>query len=198
MYDEAIKLMSSKDLEAFDLQKESEAMRAAYGSDSFGRGCLLARRLVEHGVRFVEVTYGGWDTHNQNFDAMEEKCPTLDRAVAALLGDLEARGMLQDTLVVLTTEFGRTPQIVTERMGRNHYPKAFSAMLAGGGIKGGMKYGKTDAGGEEVIENKIEVPDFNATIAHALGLPIEHVVFSPSQRPFTVAHKGKPITELFA
>ena len=197
-YEEAIRLMRSRDLEAFDLSKEPKALREAYGEDRFGQGVLLARRLVEHGVRYVEVTSGGWDTHNQNFDAMNTRVPPLDRTLAALLADLDSRGLLETTLVVLTTEFGRTPKIVTERSGRNHYPKAFSAMLAGGGIRGGMKYGKTCPEGREVIENKMLVPDFNATIAYALGLPHDHIVYSPSRRPFQVAHKGQPVTELFA
>jgi hypothetical protein len=197
MYDEAVRLMSSKDLEAFDLRKEPDALRQAYGTSSFGQGCLLARRLIENKVRFVEVEHGGWDTHNENFESMEEKLPVIDQALSALLSDLDSRGLLEETLVVLTTEFGRTPKIVTERMGRNHYPKAFSGLLAGGGVHGGQKYGKTDATGEEVVENKVSVPDFNATIAYALGLPLDHIVHSPSGRPFTVADKGKPITALF-
>jgi uncharacterized protein (DUF1501 family) len=189
--------MNSKDLEAFDLRKEPDAVRQAYGTSSFGQGCLLARRLIENKVRFVEVEHGGWDTHNENFDAMEEKLPVVDQALSALLSDLDSRGLLEETMVVLTTEFGRTPKIVTERSGRNHYPKAFSALMAGGGIKGGLKYGKTDATGEEVIEGKMSVPDFNATIAYGLGLPLDHIVHSPSGRPFTVADKGKPVTDLF-
>ncbi|MBI3856599.1 MAG: DUF1501 domain-containing protein [Planctomycetes bacterium] len=197
MYDEAVRLMSSKDLEAFDLRKEPENLRQAYGTSSFGQGCLLARRLIENKVRFVEVEQGGWDTHNENFESMEEKLPVIDQALSALLSDLDSRGLLEETLVVLTTEFGRTPKIVTERMGRNHYPKAFSGLMAGGGIRGGQKYGKTDATGEEVVENKVSVPDFNATIAYALGLPLDHIVHSPSGRPFTVADKGKPVTALF-
>jgi hypothetical protein len=197
MYDEAVRLMSSKDLEAFDLRKEPDSLRQAYGTSSFGQGCLLARRLIENKVRFVEVEQGGWDTHNENFESMEEKLPVIDQAIAALLSDLDSRGLLDETLVVLTTEFGRTPKIVTERMGRNHYPKAFSGLMAGGGVRGGQKYGKTDATGEEVIENKVSVPDFNATIAYALGLPLDHIVHSPSGRPFTVADKGKPITAIF-
>jgi len=197
MYDEAVRLMSSKDLEAFDLRKEPDSMRQAYGTSSFGQGCLLARRLIENKVRFVEVEHGGWDTHNENFEAMEDKLPVIDQALSALLSDLDSRGLLDETLVVLTTEFGRTPKIVTERMGRNHYPKAFSGLMAGGGVRGGQKYGKTDATGEEVIENKVSVPDFNATIAYALGLPLDHIVHSPSGRPFTVADKGKPVTAIF-
>lgn len=198
MYDQAVKLMNSKDLEAFDLTKEPDKIRDAYGRSRFGQGCLLARRLVENNVRFIEVVSGGWDTHNQNFDAMQQRCPPLDRALAALLADLDARGLLQETLVVLATEFGRTPRIVAGRNGRDHYPKAFTCLLAGGGIRGGQKYGKTDARGEEIVENKVSVNDFNATIACALGLPVEHIIHSPSRRPFRVADKGKPVRELFA
>jgi uncharacterized protein (DUF1501 family) len=104
--------------------------------------------------------------------------------------------MLEDTLVVLTTEFGRTPKI-NQNEGRDHYPKVFSSVLAGGGIRGGQIYGKTDKGGHEAVENKVMVPDFNATIAYALGLPLDQVIFSPSKRPFTVADKGQPLTSLF-
>ena len=128
---------------------------------------------------------------------MADKCPILYLALAALIGDLESRGMLEETLVVLATDFGRTPEIVESRMGRNHYPKAFTCLLAGGGIKGGRKYGKTDPEGREVVEDKVGIEDFNATIASALGLPLEHIVHSPSRRPFTVAHKGKPVKALF-
>ena len=198
MFDQAVKLMSSRDLQAFDLSKEPDDLRAAYGQGRFAQGCLLARRLIEHDVRFVEVVSGGWDTHNQNFEAMEDKVPYLDRALGSLLADLDSRGLLEETLVVLATEFGRTPRIVKERNGRNHYPKTFTCLLAGGGIQGGRRYGKTSAGGEEVIEDKVTVPDFNATIAYACGLPTDHVLFSPTGRPFTVGHKGKPVKALFA
>ncbi|MEM7202863.1 MAG: DUF1501 domain-containing protein [Planctomycetota bacterium] len=198
MYDQAIKLMGSQDLAAFDLAKEPDWIRDAYGRDEFGQGCLLARRLIEHDVRFVEVVSGGWDTHNDNFDELDEKAPQLDRSLAALLADLEARGLLEDTLVVLATEFGRTPDIVTERMGRNHFPKAFTCLLAGAGVRGGQRYGKTDATGREILENPVSIPDFNATIAWALGLPLDHVETSPSGRPFHVADKGRPMTGLFA
>lgn len=198
MYREAVKLMGSSDLAAFDINLEPESLRAAYGEDSFGQGCLLARRLIEHGVRFVEVVNGGWDTHNDNFDTMDEKVPTIDRALSTLLADLEVRGMLEETLVVLTTEFGRTPSIREGREGRDHHPQAFSSLFAGGGIRGGRRWGLTDELGQEIAENKVTVPDFNATIAYALGLPLEKELTSPSGRPFTVADKGRPITELFA
>lgn len=198
MYDQAVKLMGSRDLEAFDLSKEPDALRIAYGNDNFGQGCLLARRLVENGVRFVEVVSGGWDSHNENWDRMEEKCPPLDRTLATLLADLDARGLLEETLVVVATEFGRSPKINGGRNGRDHYPKAFTCMLAGGGVKGGLRYGKTDENGAEVIENRVLVPDLNATIAYGLGLPLDRVIYSPSKRPFTVADKGKPVTAVFA
>ncbi len=196
MYDEAVTLMQSRDLDAFDLSKESQEMRDLYGDHSFGQGCLLARRLSESGTRSVEVQMGGWDTHQENFERVQSNTAILDRALSALLGDLASRGLLEETLVVLTTEFGRTPKI-NQNAGRDHYPKAFSAVLAGGGVKGGTVYGKTDANGTEPIENAIKVTDFNATIAYGLGLPLDQRLFSPSARPFTVAHKGNPATELF-
>ncbi len=197
MYDDAVKLMSSEDLKAFDLSDEPESIRKAYGDDQFGKGCLLARRLVENDVRFVEVSLGGWDTHQSNFTRVPERCNLLDRGMATLIGDLDSRGLLDDTLVVLATEFGRTPRI-NQNVGRDHYPKAFSAVLAGGGIVGGQKYGKSDEGGESVVEDLVSHADLNATIAYALGLPLNHVLYSPSKRPFTVAQNGKPVTKLFA
>lgn len=197
LYDEALSLMKSEDLNAFDLAAEPAATRERYGDDSFGQGCLLARRLVQHEVRFVEVSLGRWDTHVNNFVEVPERCDILDRGLSALIQDLEANGMLEETLVVLATEFGRTPA-VNGNEGRDHYPKAFSALLAGGGIRGGTIYGKTDESGAEVIENKVSVPDFNATIGYALGLPLDQVLYSPSKRPFTLADKGQPVTSLFA
>lgn len=197
MYDDAVRIMKSKDLQAFDLSQEDEMTRERYGSDPFGQGCLLARRLIEHDVRSVEVSLGGWDMHNNVFVAAPDKCAILDQAMSALLEDLDRRGKLEETVVVLTTEFGRTPRI-NQNAGRDHYPKAFSSVLAGGGLKGGITYGKTDEGGENVAENPVKIQDFNATVAHALGLPLDQVLYSPSKRPFTVAHKGKPVLDLFA
>ena len=199
MYDEAVTLMKSKDLKAFDLNEEDGAVRDRYGRNKFGQACLLARRLVEHGVRFIEVDDGGWDTHGDNFGRVSEKSAVLDQALASLLADLESSGMLDSTLVVLATEFGRTPKIFEDRdNGRNHYPQAFSCLLAGGGIKGGIKYGMTDKEGREVVENMVVVPEFNATIAYAMGIPLDKKTMSPSMRPFTVADKGQPIMDLFA
>ena len=199
MYDEAVKLMKSEDVKAFDLSLEDQATRQRYGDDRLGQGCLLARRLVEKGVRFIEVNDGGWDTHDDNFGRLADKTVPLDQSLSALIGDLDERGLLDDTLIVLATEFGRTPTIQTERNnGRNHYPQAFSCLLAGGGVKGGYVHGKTDEEGREVIEDLVTVPDFNATIGHAMGLPLDKKVMSPEMRPFTVGDKGEPVLKVFS
>ncbi len=198
VFEEAVKLMNSKDLEAFDIREEPPKVHEAYGDDSFAKGVLLARRLVEHGVRFIDVEFGGFDWHNDNFSQAEQKLPVLDQALAALLADLESRGLLESTLVVVATEFGRTPKIVQERSGRNHFPKAFSCLLAGGGIKGGQVWGKTDETGSNVTENKVTGPGFNATIGFAAGAPHALPVMSPSRRPFKMGGRdGEPLTKLF-
>jgi uncharacterized protein (DUF1501 family) len=152
---------------------------------------------VEHGVRFVEVTVGSWDTHNANFTRVPELCEELDAALSTLLQDLESRGMLQETLVVLATEFGRTPEI-NANDGRDHHAPGFTCLLAGGGVRGGQVWGATDEIGSKVAENGVTIPDFNATIAYALGIPLDTVLYSPSKRPFTVSDKGRPVTQLFS
>lgn len=202
LYEEAVKLMQSSDLEAFDINREPGKMQDAYGRNRFGQGCLLARRLVEAGVRFVEVSHGGWDTHYDNFTKVESRAKTLDQAFAALVTDLEERGLLQSTLVVIGTEFGRTPRIVTEHdSGRDHHPACFSTVMAGGGIAGGQKYGQSDKSGSRVDENPVTIQDFNATIGYALGIDHTQVVSSPSGRPFRLggaeAELGKPIQSIF-
>jgi len=196
MYDDAVKMMKSEELKAFDLDAEPAALREKYGRERFGQGCLLARRLVEHGVRHVEVTFGNWDTHNANFTRVPELCDELDAALSTLLQDLETRGMLNETLVVLATEFGRTPEINVND-GRDHHPAGFSCVLAGGGIRGGQVYGATDEKGDKAVDRPVSIPDLNATIGYALGLPLDQVLYSPSKRPFTVADKGKPLAQLF-
>ncbi|MCH2204756.1 MAG: DUF1501 domain-containing protein [Lentisphaerales bacterium] len=196
IYQDAVKLMQSKDLDVFDISKEGKATKELYGESGFGQGCLLARRLVEQGVRCIEVTHGGWDFHYGIYEDIVEIAPALDQGVAALMADLSAKGLLDSTLVAVVTEFGRSPEL-NNRAGRNHHPVAYTCMLAGGGVKGGQKYGKTDAMGKKVIENKVKVPDFNATIAYAMGLPLDHVEMSPEGRPFKIADKGKPITSIF-
>jgi len=196
MYDDAIKMMKSEELKAFDLGAEPAKLRDKYGRDRFGQGCLLARRLVEHGVRFVEVSFGSWDTHNANFTRVPELADELDAAMSTLLQDLQSHGLLDETLVVLATEFGRTPEL-NANDGRDHHPAGFSCVLAGGGIRGGQVFGATDERGDKVAEGAVSIPDFNATIGYALGLPLDTVVYSPSKRPFTVADKGKPVAQLF-
>ncbi len=196
MYDDAVRLMRSEDLKAFNLNMEDAGVREEYGQNGFGQGCLLARRLIENDVRHVEVTLGGWDTHTNNFAAVQRNAASLDQGVAALINDLDRRGLLDETLIVLTTEFGRTPY-VNENDGRDHFPKAFSGFIAGGGVKGGMAYGATNEHATEVVSGKMTPPDFNATIAYGLGLPLDQVIYSPSKRPFTVADKGAPVTEIF-
>ena len=198
LFEEALRIMKSEDIKAFDVTQEPEPMKEKYGKNHFGLGCLLARRLVEHKVRFVEVTLGGWDSHYDNFSTVEARCQILDQAYAALLQDLESRGLLESTLVVLSTEFGRTPEIVeAHRLGRDHYPSAYSSVLAGGGINGGEKYGETDSKGAKVRKDHVSQQDINATIAHALGISHKNILTSPSGRPFSMGNKGKPLERLF-
>jgi hypothetical protein len=197
LYNEATSLLSSEELKAFDLNEESAADRDRYGRDGFGQGCLLARRLIENNVRCVEVTFGGWDMHNSIYSpgTLPARCAILDRAMGNLLKDLSERGLLAETLIVLTTEFGRSP-VINYNVGRDHHPAVFSAALAGGGIKGGQLYGRSDAAGINVDEDGVSPADFNATIATALGLPLTEIVNSPTGRPFTVAHEGAAIEAL--
>ncbi len=203
VFEEATKVMKSEDLEAFDLEKEPEQLRDAYGRSKFGQGCLLARRLVEADVRFVEVTLGGWDTHYDNFVSVEEQCLKLDQTLATLITDLEQRGLLDSTMVVLATEFGRTPNIQKHnRDGRGHHPEAFTYLVAGGGVKRGFVYGSSDEQGKKAADKPVTIFDFNSTIAYALGLDHAEVLHSPSKRPFRMAgpdkEGGTPITEIFA
>ncbi|MEK0450755.1 MAG: hypothetical protein RL088_3023 [Verrucomicrobiota bacterium] len=195
-YDTTLQLMKSSDLQAFDLGAEKAELRDRYGRNRFGQGCLLARRLVESGVRFVEVHSGGWDMHKELEDAMEDRGGEFDRAFAALVADLDSRGMLDSTLVAVTTEFGRKPAF--EGNGRGHHPLAFSTVLAGGGTKRGFVYGSSDAKGYKAAENPTSPGDFHATIAWAAGMPIEKEAMSGSGRPFTVGNKGKPALGVFA
>ena len=197
LYRDAVKLMRSTDLAAFDITQEPTDMTELYGDTSFGQGCLLARRLIENGVRYVEVSRGGWDTHSNNFERVQANCEDMDRAVGALLHDLDRRGMLSDVLVVLTSEFGRTPKI-NGGNGRDHWPNAFSAMFAGAGIKGGTVYGRSDERAMRVAENPVKPEDLNATIAHLLGMEVNNVHYSPSGRPFKVAHDGAPIDNIIS
>src|SRR5262249_25922685 len=169
----------------------------------FGQGCLLARRLIERGVPFVEVTMGGinnqvfgWDTHGDNFNQVKALSEVLDKAWGALMDDLKDRGLLDSTLIVWAGEFGRTPRINGGR-GRDHWPNSWSTVLCGGGIKGGQAYGKTSADGMEVKENPVKPPDFIATIVKALGINPEKNNNSNVGRPIPIAEKGgNPIKEV--
>lgn len=192
-YDEALSLMNSEDIKAFDITKESQSTRERYGLNSkFGQGCLLARRLIEHDVRCVEVIKGGWDTHAE---MPEDKARDMDRAFSALMEDLTNTGLIDSTIVVLATEFGRNPNLKPENLGRDHWAKAFSCVIGGGGIKTGQVIGSTDKG-YEVQESKVEIPDLHTTIATIMGMPSKEIVISESKRPFNVGYQGKIISGL--
>jgi len=194
-YDDTLKLLSTKDLDAFKLTEEDSAAREKYGMNKFGQGCMLARRLVERGVRFIEVAHGGWDMHNDIADGMEENGTLLDTALSALLTDLQERGLLQNTMVVLCSEFGRSPKI-NSRNGRDHHPKVFSTLLAGGPTKGGTIYGASDKEGNSPTDKQVTIQDFHSTVGHAMGMDVNRTVMSPSNRPFTVGDKGTVITDV--
>jgi len=195
-YDQTIRLLNSKDLEVFDLSKESQHIREKYGDSRFGQGCCLAKRLIERGnCKFIEVQDSGWDTHVNNFEALETKLLILDKAVNALINDLQSSGLLSKTLIVIATDFGRTPNININN-GRDHHPSAFSGVLIGAGIRGGQVYGTTDEKGMKVVEGQVSPMDFNATIARAANLPIEQELVSPEGRPFKLADRGKPINSI--
>lgn len=196
-YDKTVSIMSSTDLEAFQLADEPEALKEKYGRNKFGQGCLLARRLVEKGIRYIEVAKGGWDMHNNIEEELEDNGAELDVALSALLEDLQERGLLESTLVVLCSEFGRGPKI-NGNGGRDHHPKVFSTLFAGGGIKGGFVYGASDKEGHAVADKQVSIQDFLSTVGWSLGLPVDEVVMSPSNRPFTVGDKGKVVMDMFA
>jgi hypothetical protein len=196
-YENTVRIMSSEDLKAFNIADEPSELKEKYGMNKFGQGCLLARRLVERGIRYIEVASGGWDMHNNIDEELEDKGVELDVALSALLTDLQERGLLDSTLVVLCSEFGRGPK-VNGNGGRDHHPKVFSTMLAGGGVKGGFTYGASDKGGFEVADKGVSIPDFLSTIGYAMGLPVDEVVMSSSNRPFTIGDKGTPVMEVFA
>lgn len=197
VYDRAVQLMRSEKAKAFDLSAEPESLKQRYGDDPFGRGCLLARRLVETGVKFVEVTLGGWDTHFENNDAIRKLCGKLDPAMSTLVADLEDRGLLDETLVVWMGEFGRTPKF--KGKGRDHYAKAWSTMLLGGGVKRGQVIGRTDAVGAVVEDRPVSVADFMATVCTALGVDPAKEQHLPDGRPLPIVEKGgTAIQEVFA
>jgi hypothetical protein len=206
-YQRAVTLMHSAASRAFDLEEEPAAVRDAYGRSLFGQGCLLARRLVERGVPFVEVTLStapgvnngiGWDTHQNNFENVKSLSQVLDQAWATLMGDLRWRGLLDSTLIVWMGEFGRTPKINAQR-GRDHWANSWSTVLAGGGIRGGQVVGRTSPDGLAVEDRPVSVPDLLATIGLALGVDIGTQNVSNVRRPIRIVEPtAKPIQEILA
>ncbi|VTR96162.1 secreted protein containing duf1501 : Uncharacterized protein OS=Planctomyces maris DSM 8797 GN=PM8797T_09209 PE=4 SV=1: DUF1501 [Gemmata massiliana] len=194
-YRKAQKLIDTEAKGAFKLDEEKSALRDAYGRSRFGQGCLLARRLVERGVSFVEVTLDGWDTHAQNFDAVKTLSATLDPAFATLVSDLKDRGMLENTLVVWMGEFGRTP-LINPTAGRDHFPVAWSAVMAGAGVRGGRAIGKTSADGTKVEEKPVGAADFLATVFTAVGVDPKSENQTTDGRPIQLAKGGAVVEEL--
>lgn len=194
---EALALMASDQLAAFAITDEPEATRAAYGATAFGRGCLVARRLVEAGVRAIDVTLQGFDTHADNFGGHTALAATLDPALAALVGDLEARDLLDSTVVMVMGEFGRTPAI-NPLAGRDHWPHGFSCLLAGGHIATGQVVGATDPEGRaRVPEDPIDVADLSATVLAAVGIDGSREVATPIGRPMKLS-PGRPVARLLS
>ena len=190
-------VLTSAQMDAFQVEKEPEAEKEKYGKNGFGQGCLLARRLVEAGVPFVEVDLGGWDNHMDIFRTLSnDRLPTLDKAMAALVSDLDQRGLLQDTAIVWMGEFGRTPRINADA-GRDHWARAWSVVVGGAGIKGGQAIGATNEDGTQVEGDPYSSEDLMASVCHALGISLETTFTSKNGRPMKIANSGKLIKGLF-
>ena len=198
-YQKAYNMMTSTAArEAFDMGQEPDKVRETYGMTSLGQCCLLGRRMVEAGCRFVAIENGHWDTHRKNTYSLRDLlCPSFDQAIPALLNDLEDRGMLDNTLVVITTEFGRTPKI-NDLAGRDHWPNAFSIAMAGGGVQGGIVVGATDKQAGEVAERPITPQDMCATVLDRLGIDYTKVLHTPLGRPIPLVDDGHPVREIFS
>ena len=197
-YQRAYGLLSSKEArEAFNINAEDGKLRDEYGRNAAGQRMLLARRLIEAGVRFVSLTYGGWDMHDKIRDNMRRQLPAFDKAFATLIRDLDRRGLLDSTLVMITSEFGRTPKI-NRNGGRDHWPKVFSIVLAGGGIKKGFVYGSSDATSTEPLDDPLSVEDWATTVYHQLGIVADKELMAPGDRPIEIVKDGKVRHELIA
>lgn len=193
-----LNLMTSKQMDAFKINKEDAKTQERYGRTPFAQGCLMARRLVEVGVPFIEVSLGGWDNHNDIHRTLStQKLPELDKAMAALTEDLEERGLLQDTAIIWMGEFSRTPRI-NGQSGRDHWARAWSVVVGGGGLKGGIAVGETNATGEGVETEPYTSQDVMASVCKGLGISLETTFTSKSGRPMKIANSGKVIKELFA
>ncbi|HVC95468.1 MAG TPA: DUF1501 domain-containing protein, partial [Pirellulales bacterium] len=197
--EKAYNLMTSQRAkEAFDISRETDATREAYGVTSLGQCCLLGRRLVEAGCRFVAIENGHWDTHRKNTMSLRDLLvPSLDQGLAALLTDLREKGLLDSTLVVVTTEFGRTPRI-NQMAGRDHWPQAFSIVMAGAGLKTGQAIGATDAQAAYVVDRPVTPADMAATVLKIMGIDPTMVVHTPLGRPVPLGGGGKPVLELLS
>ena len=196
LYDKATRMILSSQMKTFDLDDETGEMRDAYGRTEFGNGCLLARRLVEAGVTFIEVSLGNWDTHADNQQRTTKLAEQCDQPFAQLLADLDQRGMLETTLVVWMGEFGRTPRI-NAKAGRDHYPKAFNVALAGAGVRGGQVIGETDAGGAAITDHPVSVEDLFQSIYTGLKIDPDTENISPIGRPVKLVDGGEPVAQLF-
>ena len=191
-------LMTSDQMKAFKVMSEPKDVQERYGNDGFGRGCLMARRLVEAGVPFVEVDFGGWDNHANIFTTLKnQKLPILDKAISALVSDLDQRGLLEDTAIIWMGEFSRTPRI-NGNTGRDHWARSWSVVLGGAGMKGGLAVGKTNEDGTNVETEPYTSQDVMASVCKALGISLETTFTSNSGRPMKIANGGKVIKELFA
>lgn len=196
--EETRSLLTTKQMDAFKYEQEPEAVRERYGDSGFGRGCLMARRLVEVGVPFVEVTLGGWDNHQNIFTTLrDDKLPTLDRAMSALVEDLDQRGMLKDTAIVWMGEFGRTPRI-NGNGGRDHWARSWSVVVGGAGFEGGRVIGTTNEDGTQVVGETYTSQDLMASVCQALGINLETTFTSRSGRPMKIANSGKLIEGLLS
>jgi hypothetical protein len=196
LYRQTAKMILSPHMKAFHLDEEPDPLRDAYGRTPFGQGCLLARRLVQAGVTFIEVRSNGWDTHQQNHEKVGKLAEQVDPGFAALVTDLKQRGMLNQTLVVWMGEFGRTPKI-NPNAGRDHFPKVFNVALAGGGIKGGQVIGASNADGSDVKDHPVTVPDLLASLCHSLKVDAAKEMMSPIGRPIKIVDGGKHVAALF-
>ena len=197
-YQRAYSLISSeKAREAFNIDAEDAALRDRYGRNTAGQRLLMARRLVEAGVRFVSVTYGGWDMHTQISAGMRRDMPALDQGLSTLIEDLESRGLLSKTLILVSSEFGRTPKINNEA-GRDHWPKVFSVMMAGGGVKGGLVYGSSDATATEPEFDPVTPEDLATTMYHLLGIVADKELMAPGDRPIEICDGGNLIKGILA
>ncbi len=197
VYGKASRMVLSSDMMAFDIAQEPSSIREKYGTSSFASGCLMARRLVEAGVPFVEVSAGNWDTHQDNFERTGTLCNQVDQPFAFLLEDLRQRGLLEQTLVVWMGEFGRTPRI-NARTGRDHYPRAYNIALAGAGVRGGQVIGTTDPGGVGVEDRPVGTADLLRTIFQAVQVDADHENMSNVGRPITVVDGGEVVGEVFS